>query len=79
MTDARAILFKSNPWVRPWVGFEPMISELHGKRPNHLASDLLVVMELPILLTFFNYSTEQETNVLTTYLFTTALKSMENL
>ena len=33
----RGELYKSNPWVRPWVGFEPMISELQGRRPNHLA------------------------------------------
>ena len=24
------IIYKSNPWVRPWVGFEPMISELQA-------------------------------------------------
>ena len=30
-------LYKSNPWDRPWVGFERMISELQGRCPNHLA------------------------------------------
>ena len=33
LTDARNILFKSNPWV----GFELLISELQGRRSNHLA------------------------------------------
>ena len=32
--------YKSNPWVRPWVGFEPRISELQGRRPNHIALEI---------------------------------------
>ena len=31
MTDARDISNNSNPYVRSWVGFDPMISELQGK------------------------------------------------
>ena len=52
LTDARTILFKSNPWVRPWVGFKPMISELQGRKLlsyKELSIDILVYVTYFIL------------------------------